>query len=371
MNRKTEEEILISYREGTATQEEKELVEGWILNGADFGFDLTDEELLEDLVSIRQRLNLQKEESKFPIWKSLAVAASIILISSLAIVLYKSNSQQPLEYTKHMVKDKVAAGNVATLTLSDGSTVRLDSTLKGVIKESGIEIANDARGNLTYVVKDNEGTNFSEAYNTISTPRGGTYKILLPDGSKVWLNAASSLRFPLSFVKNTRKVELTGEGYFEVAKSNKKFLVVANNAAVEVLGTHFNVNSYNNEASTNITLLEGSVKVLSSNATALLKPGEQGEVKAQGNVIRVRNDIDTESLIAWKEGSFKFSNTDLKAIMRQLERWYDIDVDESSIPDKKFNGTISRDVKLSEVLSMIELTSNLKFKIEGRSLKMK
>ena len=370
MNRTKEEEILIKYKEGTATAEEREWVEGWLLNGADFGFDLTDEELLEDLISIRQRLDLNRPNKKITIWKRFAVAASVLLVASLSILLFKVNNKQPFQSGEFNVNDKAPGGKLATLTLSDGSTVTLDSNVNSVIKEMGIEIANDTNGNITYIVKDNSVANDSDAFNTITTPRGGTYKILLPDGSKVWLNAASSLRFPLSFSDDSRKVELTGEGYFEVAKSNKRFKVTANNTTVEVLGTHFNVNSYTNEANLSITLLEGSVKVTKRNSSVLLKPGEQCQVSLSTSDLIINDGVDLESTIAWKDGDFKFHNTDLKNIMRQLERWYDVDIDENSVPNKKFRGTISRNVKLSEVLSMIELTSNLNFKIEGRSVTM-
>jgi len=369
MNRTTGEERLNKYIEGSATTEEKEEVEGWILNGADFGFDLTDEELLEDLISIRQRLDLHRQQRKMAVWRRFTVAASILLMAGLAMMIFRHNNQQP-KTEVYAVTDKLAGKSLATLILSDGRKVLLDTAAKTTIKESGLEIVNDADGNITYVVKSSSTTDVSKAFNTITTPRGGIYSIILPDGSKVWLNAASSLRFPLAFNKSVRMVELTGEGYFEVAKSTNKFKVVANNATVEVLGTHFNVNSYADELSTDVTLLEGSVKVSSGNSTALLKPGEQGEISSQ-TFIRVKNNIDTASITAWKDGSFNFNNTDLKSIMRQIERWYDVDVDDTMIPDKKFNGTISRNVKLSEVLSMIELTSNLNFKIEGRSVTMK
>ncbi len=372
MNRRTEEEILLRYKEGKATADEEKLVEDWILNGADFGFDLKDEELLEDLISIRERLDLDRPRRRTIIFRQrFAIAASIMLIASLSVVLFKFNNR-PLNPVHLTFVHKPVAEKSATLTLSNGSKIQLDSTAEGTIKEAGVEIANDAGGNITYMVKDIKQADVTEAFNTITTPKGRNYKIILPDGSKVWLNAVSSLRFPISFSGKDRIVELTGEGYFEVAKSNKKFKVLAhNNTTVEVLGTHFNVNSYPNESSTLVTLLEGSVKLLNKNSVAMLKPGEQAEINLQNPDISINRNIDVESLIAWKDGAFKFNDTDLKSIMRQLERWYDVDMDVSSIPDKKFNGTISRDVKLSEVLSMIELTSKLNFKIEGRSVTVK
>ena len=372
MNKSTEEEILIKYREGKATADEKKWVESWMLNGVDFGFDLTDEELLQDLVSIRKRLAIDKPKTRILSWKDFAIAASIILVASLSILFFTKENNTKITPKNSVIaqNDISAAGNIAVLTLSDGTKIKLDSTVEGISKEAGIGIVNDTNGNLTYVVNTDNLPDGKSAYNTIATPRGGTYKIILPDGTKVWLNAASSLRFPLSFADDSRKVELTGEGYFEVAKSNKRFRVSTHNTTVEVLGTHFNVNSYKNEKATNVTLLEGSVKLISGTATALLKPGEQGQVATENTPIQIIDNKDTEAIIAWTNGQFRFHNSDLKSIMRQLERWYNIDVDLNSIPDKKFNGAISRDAKLSEVISMIELTSDLNFKIKGRSLTM-
>src|SRR5690606_22526170 len=159
---------------------------------------------------------------------------------------------------------------------------------------------------------------------------------------------ASSLRFPVTFSDTDRNVELTGEGYFEVAKTNKKFRVITGETAVEVLGTHFNVNAYDNESACTITLLEGSVSVKKGMEGIVIKPGEQASITSSVNNIQVNSAVDTEAITAWKNGAFKFAGTDLKDIMRQLERWYDVDVDENRLPDKKFNGTISRDVRLSE-----------------------
>ncbi len=371
MDKTKEEEILARYRAGNASAEEKQWVEDWILNGIDFDTDLSDEELLEDLTSLRRRMHLDEPERKNGLWKKYAVAASIILVSILSLLLFKINKTEPHKLVAQKTTEIKAGQNIATLTLSDGSTILLDSTIGHINEESGIKIENDADGNITYIIDASDNIDSKLSYNTISTPKGGTYKIILPDGSKVWLNAASSLRFPLLFTENERRVKLTGEGYFEVAKSNKRFSVEAHNTTVEVLGTHFNINGYTNEKSTSVTLLEGSVKMTATQSSVVLKPGEQGELTGRNAEIHVNQNIDTESVTSWKDGKFKFNNTDLKTIMRQLERWYDIEIDESSIPNKKFNGTISRDVKLAEVLSMIELTSDINFVTKGRSVSMK
>ncbi len=375
MNIKPEENILLRYKEGIATPEEIKLVEDWILVGLDLGLDLTEVEVSADLANIQDTLNLNRpKRNKLLIFKRVAVAASIIIVATLSINNFLPQSKivetVALKTIEKNYGDNVG-GNLATLTLSDGSKIRLDASVRKIAGESGIEIANDSSGNVTYFVKNVEEKDLKTAYNTITTPTGGTYKIVLPDGSKVWLNAMSSLRFPVSFSNDTREVELTGEGYFEVSKSSKKFNVLTNKTLVQVLGTHFNINGYANEGSTSVTLLEGSVQVTANNDKLLLTPGNQAQVLPNATGIALKNDVNTESLVAWKDGKFKYYNTDLKTIMRQLERWYDVDVIESAIPNKNFNGTISRDAKLSEILLMIELTSKVSFRIEGRRITMK
>jgi transmembrane sensor len=372
MNKEQAERILHNYHLGKATQAEKELVEQWLLHGADQGNDLTEEELLEDLLSIRQGLGFhQPEKRKIKLWKQVSVAASIILIAAVSVFIFRSNSQfnnPSTQAGQQLVYDKPAGKNTATLTLADGTTIQLDKQTGEIAKEAGIEIVNDGKGNLVYdlSIQKPEVENLN-AFHTISTPRSGQYTIILPDGSKVWLNAASSLRFPVAFSKTLRQVELTGEGYFEVAKSKVKFKVVTGQTAVEVLGTHFNVHAYDQTHA--VTLVEGSVKVSQGSLNKIIKPGDQALLSPENDII-LKSAVDIETFTAWKDGMFQFNNTDLKDIMREIERWYDVDVDESVLPAKKFNGSIPRNVKLSEVLAMIELTSNLKFKIQGRSVVM-
>ena len=372
MNKTPEENILLRYKEGIATPEEIKLVEDWILNGLDLGLDLSEMELSEDLTNIQDTLNFKRpKRNRLVVWKSIAVAASIIIVAGLGITQYISPPSKQIDAVALKTRNEGLGENLATLTLSNGSKISLDSTVQQIAGENGIHIANDADGNVTYTVKNGEETDFKNAYNTITTSTGGTYKIILPDGSKVWLNAMSSLRFPVVFSEDARQVELIGEGYFEVSKTGKKFNVLTNKTIVSVLGTHFNINGYDNEGSTNVTLLEGSVQVNANKGSLILAPGEQAQVVPNANGIVLHNDVNTEALVAWKDGKFKYHDTDLKTIMRQLERWYDVDVDESAMPNKNFNGTISRSAKLSEILLMIELTSKVSFRVEGRSVTMK
>jgi ferric-dicitrate binding protein FerR (iron transport regulator) len=205
-------------------------------------------------------------------------------------------------------------------------------------------------------------------FNTIETPKGGKFQIRLPDGSKVWLNAASSIRFPAKFAGSKRKVELRGEAYFEVAHDESKiFEVNARNQTVQVLGTHFNINAYEDEPSVNTTLLEGSVRIsdVRTNVSQLLKPGEQSQLSEQIEIINLKN---TNEAVAWKDGYFQFDEADIKTVMRQIERWYDVSVVyEGNLPNYRFAGEIERNLSLLQVLKVLEKT-NVHFRLEGREV---
>lgn len=205
-------------------------------------------------------------------------------------------------------------------------------------------------------------------YNLIETPRAGQYQINLPDGTKVWLNAASSLRYPSRFSGSKRIVALTGEGYFEVAKNKQHpFVVKTDRQEVQVLGTHFNINSYTDESSTNTTLVEGSVRVTTLDGkNRLLKPGEQSQLK--GDEIEV-SDVDTENVLSWKNGDFVFKGDDFKSIMRKISRWYDVEVIyQGDFDDLKFGGYISRTKNISSVLSIMESTGKVHFNIKDKRI---
>jgi ferric-dicitrate binding protein FerR (iron transport regulator) len=206
-------------------------------------------------------------------------------------------------------------------------------------------------------------------YNTVSTPRGGQYQLTLSDGSKVWLNASSSLRFPTAFPGTERRVEITGEAYFEVAGNESKPFVVdiAGKGEVEVLGTQFNINAYEDEPAIKTTLLEGKVKVSESNGSqsSVLKPGQQAQL---ANGIRVMDNVDMEEIMAWKTGWFYFDRQELPAIMRQVSRWYDVDVRyEGRISKKSFSGIVGRDNDIKDVLKIME-NAGIRFRIEGSSI---
>ncbi|MET7000414.1 FecR family protein [Chitinophaga defluvii] len=272
----------------------------------------------------------------------------------------------------------------AILKLSNGQEIVLDSANNGVLAIQGNTKIIRRNNQIFY---DETASNQTEAvYNTITTPKGRQYQLILADGSKVWLNAASSIRYPTLFTGNKREVEITGEVYFEVAhqtlKNNRAngagetrmpFIVKVSNAAghgeeIEVLGTHFNINAYHDEPAVKTTLLEGSVKVSTmAGHSAVLQPGQQSAV-AQNGAIHVMKAVNTDAVMAWKNGYFSFDQTDLATLMRQIGRWYDVDISyEGAIPVRKFGGEISRDNNASQVLKIMEETG-VRFRIEGRKI---
>jgi len=256
----------------------------------------------------------------------------------------------------------------AVLILNDGTKVVLDSTANGLIAQQGsTSISNSDNGLLAY--RSSGQTTKEMLYNTVSTPRGGQYKLELADGSKVWLNAASSLKFPTDFNADNRTVELSGEGYFEVAKNeHKPFNVKINGLSVRVLGTHFNVMGYDDEPAVKTTLLEGSVKIVEGNRSKYLTPGQQCSY-IDGKDLTVIDNADIVEAMAWKSGLFKLSDAGLPTILRQIERWYDVHVKyEKEITGNKFNGTISRNMALSNVLKGIAASSGVRFRLEGKIL---
>lgn len=301
------------------------------------------------------------------LWYKFAAAASILLVASASFFFFFNQKNGTL------ASHDIDPGRYkALLTLADGRQIALTDAANGKLAvQNGIQITKAADGQLIYQVKD-PGQKINEAplFNHISTPKGGQYQINLPDGTRVWLNAASSLKFPASFNNlKERRVELTGEAYFEVAKNKSlPFLVSTHQQKVEVLGTHFNINSYDNELTVKTTLLEGSVMVSTLNnlVKKVLKPGEQSVLHSGQMMV---NAVDTESETAWKDGDFNFEDTDIQSIMRKLERWYDLEVIyEGNIPKTTFGGKISIHRPLSKALKLLESTGDVHFKVEGRRI---
>ena len=308
-------------------------------------------------------------------------AASVILVIIAAATYFsarRSTGKQTarVETIKaHPNNDIPPVGNKARLMLEDGSSILLEETKDGLLKkEAGIEIHKD-KGQLTYRASGETAGTATTSLHTLVTPRGSQYRLVLPDGSKVWLNTASSLQFPASFHGKERRVLLNGEAYFEITKNAAMPFRVTTASSpespggmqVEVLGTHFNIMSYADEGTVNTTLLEGSVKVSGGAASSLLKPGEQASLNKTAGRISISH-ADIEETIAWKNGLFRFDGATIETVMKQLARWYDVEVIYKGNVTKHFRGMISRSVSISQVLKMLELTSEVHFKIDGPTI---
>lgn len=328
--------------------------------------DYLDEAMRRDIDAIvNERPGLLK---RLPAWAKMSAAAALLLLIAGSYFLFFKSTKPAQDMARQTRKqqfknDLPPGGDRATLTLADGSVIILDSAKNGRLTDQGsatILKVND--GQLAYdaVPKEDEPV----VYNTLSTPKGGQYKVTLPDGSKVWLNAASSLRYPTSFKGNERLVELTGEVYFEVARDiTKPFIVRAAKMDVKVLGTHFNVNSYPDEPVTAITLTEGSISVKAGNHTKTIVPGEQATIDVAGN-LSVR-EVDTDLYTAWKDGYFRWKDENITTIMRQVARWYNIDYTiDNSIKNESFGGIVARKDSISRVIRIMEATSTIHFKKE-------
>lgn len=294
------------------------------------------------------------------------IAVFVILFGSI-VIYYKPAHIEKEQLVQSVPKQNIKpGGNKAILTLQDGSTIVLDDAKDGTLARQGnTRIIKLASGGVVY--DENSAHPNKVLYNTMTTPRGGQYKLTLPDGSEVWLNSASSITYPTAFVGKERKVTITGEAYFEVAKDKTKpFFVQSGNQKIEVLGTHFNVMAYADEQVMKTTLLEGSVKITVHNNTSILKPGEQAILGKEG-VIEIMPAVIDEA-IAWKNGYFRFNRVDIKYIMRQLSRWYDVDVIyEGEMPTDEFVGRIGRSENITQVLRLLEL-EHVHFKIEGKKI---
>lgn len=345
--------------------------------------DQLGDKMLDQLLDTIHGTEIPKTKSRFILIKTLAIAAILLLTITTGIYFYISSPELSEEqFTEVGENNDILPGyNKATLTLADGSTISLDDAANGPLASQGnIEITKTENGQIVYENINRNGKNNPghSVINTIQTPKGGKFKVTLPDGSKVWLNSASTLSYPTAFSGTRREVKLKGEAYFEIAHNKLvPFRVESNSQIVEVLGTHFNINSYDDEEYTKTTLLEGSVRVILNSSkkdianTKLLKPGEQSQTNSTQSAIRIEN-TDTEKAIAWKNGYFKFKNTPIREIMREIERWYDVDlVYEGKIPTDEFTGFISNDVKLSGVLKILEQSGGVKFTVKGKKIKVK
>lgn len=393
INEKEALTLLSKYNSGTATDTEVKLLESWYsaeilkqnLSETEEDFSHLKDEIWAGTL---QRASLVEEEvfiaEKRPArsikrWYQLTAAAAVFIIGSVYLVNRQQTAENSLSKNLEMANHITAGKNKATLTLANGHQIILSDDVKGKLaEEAGVCITKTKDGELLYTIisKPGHAASPGSAYNTISTAAGENYQVVLPDGSKIKLNAASSLKYPASFTfQKERRVELTGEAYFEVAKDkNHPFKVKTKGQEVEVLGTHFNISSYADCAITHTTLLEGSVKVsLSGYAgekdraahTILLKPGEQAIQKAN-NITMLPADI--EQATAWKEGWFCFKSTKLQDILSEAAKWYDLEiVYQGAVPTDRFTGKIPKAASLGKFIKLLQL-SDIKFSIEGRKM---
>lgn len=368
--------ILNRYNKGIATEEEANFLESF-----DSTFDLKDDLITDENESSYQdikasvknavdnRIDLleKKKQSSYRSIYRYAAAAVVFLAVSVSVFIIRNNSKPETKAVAQIIRP---GGNKATLTLSNGTRIVLDDARNGQIaRQSNVNITKTANNQIVYAAAENGDHQAAALQNTISTPNGGQYQIVLPDGTKATLNAATSLTYPTEFHGSERVVQLNGEAYFEVAKNKKMpFRVMAGNQIVEVLGTHFNINAYTDEASVRTTLLEGSVKVTSGDNSTLIVPGEQAITSAGQTSDIIKRDVDVDKETAWKNGLFSFENEDLKSIMRQVARWYDVKITYAgNLPDEKFIGEIPRSSNLSDVFKILEL-NNVRFEVQGKTV---
>lgn len=386
MNKKDFIQLLKKYRLGTATKEEKRFIEAY--------YDLFEVESgTEDLLEKEERERLKQEirenikkEKALPeggkkvgiitlyIRGAAAAIVILVLLGSGFYLIQQQNSQSKEKETivQKKIKEEIhPGGQKAVLTLGNGQKVKLDSNSQGKLTQQSFVKINIDSGSLVY--DSEKDSNLKITYNTITTPYGGEYRITLSDGTKVWLNAGSSLHYPVKFNGNKRGVKLTGEGYFEVAQNeDHPFVVEAEGMEIKVLGTHFNVEAYPEENTVSTTLASGAIKVVKNSKTKLLAPGEQAVLNKREKKLVVKK-VNVKQILAWKNAMFYFNNTNIQEIMKKISRWYNVKTkyEAQDLKNKNFSGVISRYKDVGALLKRMELTGTIDFKIEGKVITVK
>lgn len=374
MEIKNAKEILERYRQGTCSKEEKSWVEAWHLQQlreSQYTADPEDIKRIQGEVKNRIdadiHINIKRIRRKNQILKLSAVAASLVLVLGVSYFTMRQSGTAPVDRETLEQVDIQPGGNKAVLLSSDGSAIQLSESRNTILVGAKIRYADGPDLGQDLGTTSLSGT---PIIHTLQTPRTGAYNIVLADGTKVWLNAYSSLKFPSRFEGRERVVELLGEAYFEVAPNKKQpFKVRSQEQTIEVLGTHFNISAYESEP-TVTTLLEGAVKVnrVANNSSAVLRPGQQSTIKEDTRQIQLA-DINTEHALAWKNGYFNFDNETLTSILSKIERWYDVEfIYEKTPSTKTYIGAVSRSRNLSAVLRALEAAANVKFKRTGRKI---
>lgn len=385
-NKFSETDLLQKYLDGTITESESAALFELLKENA-----IEDNEALETLLQrvydqsfaeppvlsgeasqrILQRLQAAVEDRNVPVrripsWWRYAAAAILIMAVATTVVWFVNHHKKGVPSLAGNVSSSgeiMSGSSRAVLKLGDGDEILLDSTQGSIVRNGNFNVNNDS-GRLDY-----EGKAGKAEYHTLSTPRGGQYRLQLPDGTAVWLNAESSITYPTVFTDNYRKVKVTGEVYFEVAQNKEQpFMVDINSkATVAVLGTSFNVSAYTDEQVIRTTLLEGSIMMIHDQQTAMLRPGQQAQINNELKMNIIHN-ADVEMVVAWKNGLFRFNHAHLDEVLRQMSRWYDVGVVyENGVPDIIFSGEIKRDLNLSQALLVLE-KMGVHYRIEGKKI---
>lgn len=356
--------LIEKYHSSKLSDNEKEELDNWFhdLSMPGSGMDewiaeVNSEEMLanEMFSNFSNRINRQRKSGRilYMRWAAAAVFAAC-LAGAGYYLLTSGNAAYPKQTVANNMQKIVPGGNKATLTLANGEEIILEEVQKGSVATQGdIAINKVADGSIVYDASGKKNAAEGVSYNVLTTPVGGQYHITLSDGTSVWLNASSSIKYPSQFIGDERKVEITGEAYFEVThNASKPFKVLAGKQLVEDIGTAFNINSYDNEPSLKTTLVEGKARVTNEAESFVLDPGQQTQL-SDGQKLRLVSNVNVEEVIAWKNGLFKFNNASLPEVMRQIARWYNVKVQyEGKIENRKFNGEIARKTSLTEVLEI-------------------
>lgn len=378
MNIKQAKELLSKYQAGISTDSENELVERWynqLVESGEWKWSKGEKEMMQKLIQTRlmRKINAGGQHQRSVFYRirlqRWAAAAIILLFSAIGYFFLNHHENKPQQIA-NVISDDVKAPqqNKAVIRLANGKLVYLDSVGNGALALQGnVQLIKLANGQIAYKHKQGEVSTKME-YNTLSNPRGSkVINMVLSDGSKVWLDVASSITYPVNFTGNERKVSITGEAYFEVAHdAMKPFYVSHRDMNIRVLGTHFNVNAFEDGgADIKVTLLEGKVNVNNKMSRETLKPGQQAIVNDK---IKILNDVDLDEVMGWKNGYFEFNNSGLANVLSQVSRWYNVDVVyQGHNKPRQFMGEIQRDLNLSEILKILA-KNGIQFQIEGNKL---
>ena len=374
MGNEKAEELIRKYLEGTATPEEEALLESWYIAAARDQASMSGQpdysrlaaEILEPLRAEQKAPPPIPTKPPVRLWPRIAAAAAVLIIIAIgSLYVFRKTPVKPVAQNPSPENDILPAATRATLTLLDGRKIALDSVGAGTLARQGNAIVTSHNGELAYSANQPSPDN---SYNTLTTKAGEHYSAKLPDGTKVWLNAASSITYPLSFNGNNRRVTVTGECYFEIVHDKKQpFRVAVRNQLIEDIGTHLNIKAYDDEPAITTTLLEGSIRLTKGDRSIVLKPGQQAASRPVDQSFQLK-EVDVDQAVAWKNGYFFFDGADIRTVMRELARWYNIQVVyKGGLPKRRFMGKVYRNIKAEEALGILAYFG-AHFHLEGRTV---